>query len=200
MTPFAFFELTPVTWACVAGVEAGLLLHAALHDIAARTIPHATCLALAAIGLLQRSRDHHLVMAITAAAGVFAACAVLWRLRWLGGGDVKLIAASCCLVAPGDVPALLVGIAISGGLLACGYLLAMRWLGGAGGMRAQARRAHIRCGHDRRAHDQGGHDRGGLVARIARLEAWRIRRRGALPYGVAISAGTLLHIFGGSAA
>ena len=184
MTHNALSELTSVTWAGVAVVEAALLLHAALHDVAVRTIPHAICVALVAIGLLQRARDHQVFMATAAAAGVFAACAVLWRMRWLGGGDVKLIAATCCLVPPHEVPALLAAIAVSGGLLACAYLLAMRCLAREGDP--------ARADPDHRTHAHRG-----LVTRIARLEMWRIRRRGALPYGVAVSAGALLHVLGG---
>jgi prepilin peptidase CpaA len=31
-----------------------------------------------------------------------------------------------------------------------------------------------------------------LIARIAKAEAWRLRRRGPLPYGAAIAAGALV--------
>jgi prepilin peptidase CpaA len=49
-----------------------------------------------------------------------------WRCGWLGGGDVKLIAALSLWAGPEHTPSLLFAIALSGGVLALGILLASR--------------------------------------------------------------------------
>ena len=46
---------------------------------------------------------------------------VVWRLGWLGGGDVKLITALSLWAGPFHTPALLLATALSGGVLALLY-------------------------------------------------------------------------------
>jgi prepilin peptidase CpaA len=76
-------------------------------------------------------------------------------------------------MSPFDSYRFVVATAIAGGLLGIAYFLLSRRLNGL----RESRRAS-------------------LLGRVATIESWRIRRRGPLPYGVAIAAGgtfVLLH-------
>ena len=84
----------------------------------------------------------------------------------MGGGDVKLLGASALGVAPGSVLTFIAAVAIAGGALAIFYLMA---------------RSLISASRKQRPV--------GLLARAARVERWRIRRGGPLPYACAIAAG-----------
>lgn len=144
----------------------GLLLAASVHDVMARTIPGALCAAIAGLGLLARYAGGDLSHGVLAACLVFAGAWVCWRRGWLGGGDVKLLAAAALAVPPGTVPAMLAATAIAGAGLALLYLAARRVVPAAAGARPRA-----------------------LWARAARAERWRIARGGPLPYAVAIAFG-----------
>lgn len=147
------------------------LLAAALHDITARTIPNGIPLFLLALGLLQRALHGDLAWGLIAFLLVFVLCAIAWRYRVLGGGDVKLLAACALLPAPGEVPDLMLAIALAGGVLSLIYLA----LRGRRLLPIPARPA-------------------ALPARALRAEIWRLRRGGPLPYAVAIFAGALVSI------
>jgi prepilin peptidase CpaA len=172
-------------------IPAGVLLHlgtlviatallgvAALNDVATRTIPDFASLGLVLIGVVLRGASNELPAALGASAAVFLLGAASWRLGWIGGGDVKLLAACAWLVSPALVPRLVLTTAIAGGGLACVYLT-LRWLFGAA--RAQTHAALSRS----------------LVVRIWRVERRRIERRPTLPYGCAIAVGTLLTLASG---
>lgn len=161
----------------VFGTVAILLGIASLNDIATRTIPDLTPLGLAAIGIAVRLLDGNAAAALVASAAVLLLGALCWRFGWLGGGDVKLLAACTWLVSPVFVPQLLLLTAITGGVLACLYL-GLGWM-------ARASRTPMRAAHPR-----------SLAGRIWRAERWRIRRRAALPYGCAITVATLLTLSG----
>jgi len=155
-------------------LPAGLaLVAAALHDIAARTIPNGLSLAIACAGLLARALADELLPGLVAAGLVFLLGWAAWRCRVMGGGDVKLLAACALLAPPAAAPGLVLAVALAGGLLALAYL----------GLRpvmpapALARPTP-------------------LAARAWRAEAWRIRRRGPLPYGVAIALRTFFTLLG----
>jgi len=154
-----------------------LLLAAALHDVAFRTVPTTLAAALACCGAVLRLSAGDLLPGFAAAALVFAAALLCWLRRWMGGGDVKLLAAAALLVAPVQVPLMLVSVSIAGGCLALPYL----------------------AGRHRPAAPQkaaAAHRPAGLAARILRAERWRLGRGGPLPYAVAICVGvgtTLLH-------
>jgi len=148
---------------------AGLLLivAAAAHDVIARTVPTGLCLAIAALGLTARIATGELAAAAMAASLVFGAAALCWWRGWLGGGDVKLLAACTLVVPPHAVPGLLAGTAIAGAGLALVFVAARRWVHPSYGTRPM-----------------------GLLARAARAERWRLARGGPLPYAVAIAVGT----------
>lgn len=151
------------------------LLAAALHDIAARTIPNRLCLAIAVAGLLARALAGDLPGAIAAMALVFALAVVAWRLGALGGGDAKLLAACALVVPPSQVPALLLATALAGGVLALAFLAARPLVV-----------------------EQAVSRPNGLTGRVLRIEARRVRRGGPLPYAVAIAVGTFFTLFVGS--
>jgi prepilin peptidase CpaA len=152
-----------------------LLLFAAWRDIATRTIPDAVCLGLLGLGLVVRAMEglDALGLSLLTALGVFLFLLFLHRRGLMGGGDVKLIAALAVGLPPQGTWDLVVATALAGGVLALIYLCLRRLLRGG----APARGA-------------------GALRRLLAVEGWRIRRRGPLPYGVAIAAGgalVLLH-------
>jgi prepilin peptidase CpaA len=154
-----------------------MLSIAALNDIATRTIPDLAPIGLSVMGAVVRVAEGNVASAFVASAAVLLFGALCWRCGWLGGGDVKLLAACAWLVPPALVPQLVLLTAIAGGVLAGIYLL----------LGKVARASHI---PKRDAHPRS------LAGRIWRTELWRIQRRATLPYGCAIAAATLLTLSG----
>jgi prepilin peptidase CpaA len=150
-----------------------MLVVAALHDIVARTVPNGVALAIAVAGLISQAAlslmgEGQLLISLPAAAIVFILAALLWRRGLMGGADVKLFGASALLVPPIMVPSMVMCITIAGGVLALVYLVARHRL-------ARPR----------------GSKPGRLLARALRVERWRLRRGGPLPYAVAIACGVV---------
>jgi prepilin peptidase CpaA len=146
----------------------GALLAASLHDIIARTVPNWIAAALSVPGLAQHAVDGGLLGGILAGMIVFVLAALCWRRGWLGGGDVKLLGAAAVAMPANLVPTFIAAVALAGGILALFYLTAKRIIPAPMSKRPA-----------------------GLIARIARVESWRIRRGGPLPYACAITAGAL---------
>ena len=157
---FPYLANTAIGLACM------ILLFAALHDIATRTIPNWVSAGIAALGIVVRACQHDLLAGLASGLLVFMAAAFLWRRGWMGGGDVKLLGACALLVAPRDAYGFVTLVAISGGGLALLYLLMARLV-------PSPRRPVPKT----------------LFRRLLRVEQWRISHRSALPYGVAIVAG-----------
>jgi prepilin peptidase CpaA len=154
---------------------ASLLVFAAMHDIAARTIPNSVSLALATLGLVLRVAEGQVVSSLALGALVFAVCAACWLRGWMGGGDVKLLTAAAIFVPTATVGQMIVATTLAGGVVAIFYLLA----------RLVARRIALRASPAPRR----------FLARVLRAEHWRLLRGSPLPYGSAIAAGTLFVIF-----
>ena len=158
----------------VVGISAVILLSAVLNDVAFRVIPNwmpaILLLFSGGIGML----DGRLVPSLLACSLIFLGAGFCWRHGWLGGGDVKLLAACGLLVPPGLILAMLLDIALAGGVLALLYLALGRML----------------------AAPQVTNPTG-LLRRIIWAERHRIRNRVSLPYASAIAAGTLLVLLGG---
>jgi prepilin peptidase CpaA len=171
------YALVPMLQPVLLALAVILLGIASLNDIAVRTIPDLAPLGLIAIGVAIRLADGSAATALAASAAVFLFGAFCWRAGWLGGGDVKLLAACAWLVSPALVPQLVLLTAISGGILACLYLALSSV--------ARVPRAPTRAG---RPHSFAG--------RVRRTEWWRIRRRASLPYGCAIAVATLITLSG----
>ncbi len=152
-----------------AAVSVAALAAAALHDIAVRTVPNRLAGAVAAGALALAATQHRLPAAAALAAAMFALGTLLWWRGWLGGGDVKLLAAASPLVAPGHALDLILAVAVAGGGLALVYLPGRRLFPRPAPGRPRAR-----------------------LARLIRCERWRLSRHGPLPYAVAIAAGAIL--------
>ncbi len=150
-----------------------IVLVAAFYDIATRTVPDWMALALAGLGTFERAIDGTLTAGLIAAVAIFCGAALCWRRGWLGGADVKLLAAAALVVPPSRVLDLLAVVALAGGILSMIYLI--------------ARRLDLAPALNRPR---------SLPARIARVECWRLRRHPTLPYVCAIAAGLVLTLIG----
>ena len=129
---------------------------------------------MALLGAALRFQDGQLAPSLAVAALAFGGLYLLWHRGWIGGGDVKLLAATTLLAPPGQVLDLLLAVSLAGGALSAIYLLLIR-------LRLSPLPAGPRT----------------PLRRVLRAENWRIRRRGPLPYACAISAGGLLTLLRG---
>jgi prepilin peptidase CpaA len=155
-----------------------LLLVAAWHDIATRLIPDAISLWLLALGALARlvEAPSSLAFSVETALLLFVLLLILHSRGLIGGGDVKIMTALAVGLSPLDCYRFIVATAIAGGLIGISYLVLSPRLHAMHRVRGAS-----------------------LLNRVAVLENRRIRRRGPLPYGVAIAAGgtfVLLHTGG----
>lgn len=153
-----------------------LLVAAAATDFAARIIPNRIPLLLLALGLLLHLAQGSLLPGLATAGAVFAVLFLLWLAGVMGGGDVKLLAATAFCVAPTTVPALIVRVGLAGGALGLAYLAARRLVPAPRGPAPRPAAGR----------------RPPLARRVLRAEAWRIGHRSPLPYGIAIAIGGLL--------
>jgi len=152
-----------------------LLAAGAWQDIATRTIPDEVNALLLVVGGAARlvQGPQELLCSGLSALMLFLLFMSAYSRGLIGGGDVKLMTAFAIGLSPLDSYRFIVATAIAGGLLGIAYLLLSR-------MPHFVRRIR----------------RASLLGRVCAVEAWRIRRRGPLPYGVAIAAGgtfVLLH-------
>jgi prepilin peptidase CpaA len=170
------------------GICIGLLLAAAMHDVAARMIPNPLPLALALGGVALRNYTGDTIPALLSAGLVFLLAGVCWIEGWLGGGDVKLFGAVSLVVPAGTVPAFILTAALAGGMLALLYLLARKLVAQDSPPILQAKKLN---------HLGGSYLSDNVLARLWRTELWRIRRGEPLPYAVAIAAAGALTLLGG---
>lgn len=152
------------------------LAGAAWNDIVRRIIPDWAPAGLAVLGIAAGvlRGPHALTLSAAAATALFVVLAILHGRGILGGGDVKLAAAITLGLPIGAIGGFLAGTALTGGVIALVHL-ALRPL----------------------APSVQGVPGASLPRRIWAAECWRIRRRGSLPYGVAIAAGGALMLFRG---
>lgn len=142
-----------------------LTIVAALHDLATMKIPNWISAALIvaffpaalATGLPAADIGLHLAVAV---AALFAGMA-MFALRWVGGGDAKLIAASALWFGPSGIVPFLLAVGLLGGFFCLTLILARRY--------APAAYA------------------GPAPTWFTRL----MEPKGDIPYGVAIAAGAL---------
>ena len=170
VTQKVFIDIT--TMSVVTGCT--VLLIAAVHDIGMRTIPNWVSVCVAALGVTARIHQHDLPAGLIAGILIFLAAAFMWRRGWMGGGDVKLLGACALLVAPRNVYCFVTLVALFGGALSLFYLVMA-------GLVPSPKRPLPN----------------NLFRRMLRAEQWRISRRSALPYGVAIVAGGITTLLRG---
>ncbi len=158
--------VTPI----LAVAATGLLVYAAWHDVAARTVPNWLPILLLVLGVGLRLVDHNLLAAVIIGAVTFVILFGIWLLGAMGGGDVKLWAATVLLIPPGLQPDVnfFFRVVLIGGALAVVYY-GLSWI--------------VRPRRGAAIH---------LPARVLRAELWRIRRRASLPYALAIAGGAVL--------
>lgn len=110
-------------------VALAALAVAALTDVQEYRIPNMTvlCLAVAFIpfAAVQGSWSFAL-WALAAGGAVFAACAGLFALRKIGGGDAKLISAMALWTQFSAMPRFFVVMALAGGVLAAVFVVKVR--------------------------------------------------------------------------
>jgi len=149
---------------------APLLAIACWRDLCARMIPDAISLGLVSIGLATRLSvgGEAALWSLLTASLLFLVLLFCATRGWLGGGDVKLAGAVAVGMSPGATWDFVFLTALAGGLLGAMYLAGPFF----------APRLSPATG-------------AGLLPRLVAVEAWRLRRRGPLPYGFAIAFGAL---------
>lgn len=101
-------------------LTAPVLVVAAYSDIRYRVLPDAVSVLLVIFAILRwglTGEWHTLLWAVVCGAAVFAAGALAFARGLLGGGDVKMAAATSILVGAGAVPTFLVIMSLVGGIL-----------------------------------------------------------------------------------
>lgn len=148
-----------------------LLCFAAARDIATRLIPDGVSIGILAAGVVSRATFGwaEAGMSLLVAAGVFALLLPLAMRGLLGGGDVKLMAALAAGLPPIETWTFVVATVLAGGILGLAYIAG----------RHLVPEPRLVPG-------------GPLVRRVLAVEARRVRRRGPLPYAVAIAVGGIL--------
>ena len=104
----------------------GLVLVAAIWDVFSRRIPNMLPLIIAALYLLQASIAgdwSSLPWHLLCGMGVLVVGIMIFALGWLGGGDVKLLAALALWAGPDHLVLLLLMTCLAGGILALIYVL-----------------------------------------------------------------------------
>lgn len=109
-----------------------LLLMGAWTDIKTRTISNELNAAIALLGVAfwfvaGDAIWPDIAVRIAVALGLFAVCAVLFMLRMMGGGDVKMIAALALWLPFKALAAMLTVMALAGGVIALFLLIRQRW-------------------------------------------------------------------------
>lgn len=151
-----------------------LLCVAALRDIATRLIPDLIPIVIAIAGLALRATIGWTEAGTSLAVGalLFVLLLPLAMRGWLGGGDVKLISAMAVGLSPHETWLFIVVTVFAGGVLGVAYIIG----------RHLVPETRVAAG-------------GTLFRRVLVVEAWRMRRRGPLPYAVAIAIGGLITLY-----
>ena len=109
----------------VATIAIGVFAIIAYGDVRWRRIPNELSIAIAVLGLTRIILGHDAIAAgptLAAAAAVFVVAFLLFWRGTLGGGDVKLLAATAILIGYRDLFGFLFLMSLCGGLLALAIL------------------------------------------------------------------------------
>jgi prepilin peptidase CpaA len=154
-------------------LEILLLLYVATMDIATRLIRNEICLALGLLGIAgQLASPMQVAESLIAATILLLLLLVIYTRGWMGGGDVKLLAALAIGLPLMGVIQLLTITALAGGVLALVHLM-MRLL----------------------PYPRLAPAGSSFVRRVYAIERWRHLRHAPLPYGVAIACGGIWSVF-----
>jgi prepilin peptidase CpaA len=156
-----------------------------VQDILYRKIPDALSLLIASIGILIlfiNSDWLERFLTLGLATATFLALAPLCIAGKLGGGDVKLLAASVLLVGASSFFDFLLLATLAGGVLSLVYIVAFLILKALPTSSVTATSVFTPKTWKTRLH------------LLWRIERRRILRRSSIPYGVAISAGSILSL------
>jgi len=109
-----------------------MLLMAAWSDIKTRTISNELNAAIAIVAVIfwiivGEPLWPDIAIRIAVAVAIFAIFALLFVLRMMGGGDVKMIGALALWLPLKALFAMITVMAISGGVIAAGLLIRQRW-------------------------------------------------------------------------
>lgn len=151
-----------------------LLVVAALHDLATRTVPNWIPVGILGAGCVMRAVAGELKWGVLAVLIVFALMFVCWLRGWMGGGDIKLLVAVAMLVPPPAVLGQMLMISLAGAPLIFVYALLRLVV------------SPPRPSVQRPAR---------LLQRLVRVERWRIQRFRSFPYATAIAVGTFFILF-----
>ena len=158
-------------------LQVALLLYAAMTDVAARIIPNQVCLMLAVLRLVTLpfgDMQQLLIVGFYISVATFVFLFILYSRGWMGGGDVKLLAALAIGLSFAQSIQLLTVIVLTGGVLALAHLM----------LRTLPAPDLAPAGSS-------------LLRRVYAVERWRHLRQAPLPYGIAIACGgiySLLHL------
>jgi prepilin peptidase CpaA len=112
-------------------VLAAAALAAAVSDVRTRRIPNALTGVLAALGVVLAGISRGLpgaAIALATLAVMLAVGTFVFARGWFGGGDVKLLAAACCGLAPAQAADFLIYTGLCGGLLSLYALATSQWM------------------------------------------------------------------------
>lgn len=104
-----------------------LLISVCRTDCLQRTIKNKHVLILGLCAWLISIHQPWALYAVAYSAILLSAGVVLFHLGWVGGGDIKLVAALSLAVAPAFLPAALICMLLAGGVLAAAYWMKYRW-------------------------------------------------------------------------
>jgi prepilin peptidase CpaA len=151
-----------------------LLMLGAWRDVATRTIPDTVGLLLLAVGGFARILEGFpaIMLSVGSSVVLFLVLMIAYSRQLLGGGDVKTMTAFSLGLSPLASYHFVAATAIAGGLLGILYFVLSRIPGSVSQPKPRS-----------------------LPGRVLAIEAWRIRRRRPLPYGVAIAAGGIFILF-----
>jgi prepilin peptidase CpaA len=164
----------------IAMAMVGLLGSAAWADMATRTIPDRISIGLVCLGIANRLLVglSGLAISVAVALVLFSLLVVAHGRGLLGGGDVKLAAATALGLPPEAIYRFIVATSMAGGVLALIHLALRFALRGFSTARPPPRGAW-------------------LPRRIFAAERWRIAQHGTLPYGIAIACGGIFAVLAG---
>jgi prepilin peptidase CpaA len=157
-------------------IQVLLLAYAAMTDIGFRRISNIVCVLLAVLAATQLPFSDPYLLALTFgnAVALLVPLLILYHRGYMGGGDVKLLAAVAIGLSISQIIQLLTVTVLAGGVLAVAHLV-LRYLPSP--KPAPAGSSFLR--------------------RVYAVERWRHVRRAALPFGVAIAFGGICSVLSG---